>query len=126
MRVVRQHGYAGFVMLNLYPVRSTDCRTLPAKPDPQAYDANLDLIERIIGASAEPLIWAAWGNGVLVHDYFASAVHALTKCLQHSGPTWLHFGPLTKAGHPRHPSRLAYAWRFASFDCVDYLRRLPA
>lgn len=123
-RVVRQHGYEGFVMLNLYPVRATDCRTLPTKPDPQAYCENLDQIERIIGASSEPVVWAAWGSGVLVHDYFASAVHALTMRLQRSGPMWLHFGALTKAGHPRHPSRLAYAWRFASFDCAAYARRL--
>jgi hypothetical protein len=124
VRVARQHGYEGFVMLNLYPVRATDCRTLPVKPDPQAYCENLDQIERIIGAAKAPVIWAAWGSGIRIHDYFLSAVHTLAVRLQPFAPTWIHFGSLTKAGHPRHPSRLAYAWRFASFDCASYARRL--
>ena len=34
---------------------------------------------------------------------------------------WLHFGPLTKAGHPRHPSRLNYQWGFDSYDLNSYI-----
>lgn len=29
-------------------------------------------------------------------------------------------GPLTKAGHPRHPSRLTYSWQLAQFDIAHY------
>ncbi|MCU0971806.1 MAG: DUF1643 domain-containing protein [Gammaproteobacteria bacterium] len=32
-RVARAHGYDGFVLVNLCPVRATDSRTLPATVD---------------------------------------------------------------------------------------------
>ena len=120
-RVAYRHGYDGFLMLNLYPVRATDCRTLSGDPHPQAFQENLDWIEHLLAPARTPAVWAAWGSGILVHDYFRRAAHELDRRLARCTVTWLHFGPLTKAGHPRHPSRLSYAWRFAAFDYGGYL-----
>ena len=41
-KVAQQCGFDSFIMLNLYPVRATDPQDLPSKPDPVAYERNLE------------------------------------------------------------------------------------
>jgi hypothetical protein len=97
-RVARASGYDGFVLVTLCPVRVTDSRTLPATVDGKLLAANLRAIVEVVGAAV-----------------------AIAEHLQRFGPAWQHFGPLTVGGHPWHPSRLSYAWRFAPFDVAAYL-----
>ena len=119
--VARQAGFDGFVMMNLYPVRATNHRTLPLHPDCDAIAENLATIESVVAAESSPVIWAAWGNSILGRDFFASAAAEIVIKLQLSAPTWQHYGPLTVDGHPRHPSRLSYAWSFVPLDAKAYV-----
>lgn len=114
-QVAINNGYDGFIMLNLYPVRATDYRDLPAAVDPKAYAKNLDAIEEVVRAQASPVIWAAWGTSVEYHTYFMEARDQLFARLHKYKAKWLHFGDLTADGHPRHPSRLSYDWKFAPY-----------
>ncbi|ATA56505.1 hypothetical protein CKY39_27150 [Variovorax boronicumulans] len=117
--VARRNGFDGFVMANLYPVRATDYRTLPAKVNRVAFDRNLAAIEEVVAAQAEPVIWAAWGAPVVHHAYFLRARDELQRRLARFEPRWLRFGELTATGHPRHASRLDYDWSFAPYDFED-------
>ena len=60
-RVATNNNYNGFVMLNLYPIRATDFRELPAAVNQTAFNANLDQIENVVARMTSPTIWAAWG-----------------------------------------------------------------
>ena len=122
--VAKRSGYNGFVMLNLYPVRATDYSTLPDKPDPEAVAANLNAIESIVSMEPSPTIWAAWGQSVLEKPFFISGAKLLIERLRKYEPKWLHFGDLTRDGHPRHPRQLSYDWAFAEFKVEDYLNKL--
>lgn len=122
--VARRNGFEGFVMLNLYPVRATDFDALPFDVDAQAFSENLNRIEELVASESEPVIWAAWGEPILARDYFVSATKELFARLQKYGASWRHYGSLTNAGHPRHPSRLNYGWSFAEFDTPRYVRAL--
>ena len=113
-KVAEMNGFDGFVMLNLYPVRNKDFKALPRKPDKKAFEQNLNRIEEIVAAEKSPVIWAAWGSSIEHHSYFVEARNQLTVRLSKYKAKWLHFGELTADGHPRHPSRLNYAWKFAS------------
>lgn len=124
--VAERNGFDGFVMLNLYPVRSTDFNALPIGVDTRAFSENLRFIEALVASGPEPVIWAAWGNNVRARDYFVSSAKALISRLQKYGASWRHFGPLTSTGHPRHPSRPDYGWSFAKFDAEEYKRALGA
>lgn len=115
-KVAKLAGFDGFVMLNLYPVRATDYRTLPAKIDKVAFDANLDQIEAVVAEQAEPVIWAAWGPPVVHHGYFLKARDQLYERLAKYAPSWRRFGELTATGYPRHASRLDYRWTLEPFD----------
>ncbi|MDD5366463.1 MAG: DUF1643 domain-containing protein [Gallionellaceae bacterium] len=123
-RVAERNGYDGFVMLNLYPVRATNYHELPADVDREAYTMNQDRIVEIVSKESKPVIWAAWGESILARDYFMTAAADLIKRLGTYSPVWQHFGTMTATGHPRHPSRLQYAWSFARLDEKNYLSKL--
>jgi hypothetical protein len=120
----RRHGYDGFVMLNLLPIRATDWKELPSRPSPAASARNLREIVALVATLERPTLWAAWGATVLSRPFFAAAAVKLIAALRPLAPEWLRFGALTAGGHPRHPSRLDYRWRFAPFDAEGYLRIL--
>ncbi len=122
-RIANAKGFKGFVMLNLYPVRATDFRILPAKVDKTAFKTNLRKIKAVVAKTPEPTVWAAWGESVLHHDYFLDAcIELLATC----EVNWVHFGTMTESGHPRHPSRVTYAWEFFPLDRQSYLKTLQA
>jgi len=114
-RVAERAGYDGFVMLNLYPVRATDYRTLPTKVNKEAFETNLREIEELVATVQAPTLWAAWGNCVSHHGYFVKARDELFRRLERYRARWVCFGPPTDQGHPRHPSRLQYAWEFRPY-----------
>jgi hypothetical protein len=120
-RVARAHGYDGFVLVNLCPVRVTDSRTLPATVDGILLAANLRAIAEVVRAVEGVTLWAAWGATILTRPFLVGAAVAIAERVERFSPAWQHFGPLTVGGHPRHPSRLSYAWRFAPFDVAAYL-----
>ncbi|MFN4328764.1 MAG: DUF1643 domain-containing protein [Limnobacter sp.] len=120
----QRNGFNGFVMLNLYPIRSTDYNALPVEVDPEAFSENINRIEALIAAEPNPVVWAAWGESIRARDYFVTATKELIERLKKHGTCWQHFGPLTKSAHPRHPSRLQYAWAFKEFDTNQYLQTL--
>jgi hypothetical protein len=115
-QVAITHDYDGFVMLNLYPVRATDFRTLPSAVNRKAFHANLRRIQELVASTKNPTVWAAWGSHVTYHRYFADARDALIEQFALYSVTWMRFGTLTKDGHPHHPSRLSYAWTLERFD----------
>lgn len=94
-RVAELHGFDGFVMLNLYPVRATDYRTLPAKVNAVAFERNLQVIEEIVSQHKRPTIWATWGQPVVHHVYFLRARDSLYERLGRYRPAWRRLGSLT-------------------------------
>jgi hypothetical protein len=100
--VARRNGHDGFVMLNLYPVRATDHRTLPRRADARQMRHNLEVIEAMVEAEPAPVLWAAWGVSIVGRPFFLSAAIELVARLQRYRPTWQRYGPPTADGHPRH------------------------
>jgi hypothetical protein len=122
--VASRAGFDGFVMLNLYPLRATNSRTLPLAANLKAISKNLATIESVVAAESSPVIWAAWGKSIVGRDFFAPSAAEVATRVQPHAPKWQHHGPLTVDGHPRHPSRLSYAWSFAPFDVDAYLKHI--
>jgi hypothetical protein len=115
-RIATDNGYDSFVVANLYPVRSTVIEELPEKPSREAYRQNFDVIESLVARLENPCVWAAWSQGVLVRDYLQQARDDLILRLAKHPVTWLRYGPLTKSGHPRHPSRVPYGLAFEPYE----------
>lgn len=116
-------GYNGFVMFNLYPLRSTIVKKLPHKKREELINKNVEYIIKIARMEKEPHFWAAWGQNIYLRVYFLESLHRIFDASKRLSVKWLHFGKLTKTGHPRHPSRLSYEWHFQEFKIRDYLER---
>mgnify|MGYP001113748628 CR=1 FL=1 len=123
-KVAQNNDFDGFVMLNLYPVRATDYRTLASRVDKVAFSENLRRIEAVVASEENAVVWAAWGESILYHDFFVHACIELFARLQNLDVSWLRFGDMTASGHPRHPSRLSYSWRFAPLEVARYASTL--
>lgn len=122
--VAGRNGFDGFVMLNLYPIRSTDFNALPENVDSLVFAENLRQIGMLIASQETPVIWAAWGESIHARKYFVAAVNSLFEMTANNHISWRHFGALTSSGHPRHPSRLHYSWEFLDFDILKYAKTL--
>ncbi len=140
-RVAEAEGYDGFVMTNLYPLRNTIPDNLPERGDGRLIRRNLTEIMTLAGQQPEPHFWAAWGADITRRSYLKKACRRLVEEVEKLGGTWWVFGPgappslkkaagltafpspalLSKAGHPRHPCRLSYAWALEHFDMPAYL-----
>lgn len=120
-RVAAASGFDGFVMANLYPQRSTQPDGLHRRVNTTLYHENIQRIVAAACSETEPVFWAAWGGDISKRTYLWRALVELHAQLVPLNAKWLHYGELRKDGHPRHPSRLAYAWSFSEFDLNSYL-----
>jgi hypothetical protein len=119
-KVAQNAGYKGFVMTNLYPLRSTDPHGLPATCNNELLKENIRQIGRIASNEVSPTFWAAWGSDIVLRPYLKQALSELNNLVGNLGGSWVQFGNLTQKNHPRHPSRLTYAWEFSEFDIAKY------
>jgi len=123
-RVASNHGFDGFVMLNLYPVRATQLAELDVEAEMDIYEENLRLIDQICSQQANPVVWLGWGDSIFKRCFFLDAAIELFSMLKVHGISWQHFGELTQGGHPRHPSRLNYSWKFSNLELQSYVELL--
>ncbi len=120
--IAQKAGYSGFVMTNLYPLRSTDPKKLtPSKDkDTELFNENIKHIKFIALAEEYPTFWAAWGENILSRTYLKEAMCQIKDLAQSVNGKWVQFGDLTQKGHPRHPSRQSYKSQFRKFDITQY------
>ncbi|GHD51705.1 DUF1643 domain-containing protein [Mycetocola manganoxydans] len=96
-----RHGYAGWVMLNLYPERS------PKPSQLSAFDAalsalNCAAIEQVLLRYGATEVLGAWGN--MPHRTLKRAKTDVVALLDQMGVRLFTWDPLTNKGNPRHPS----------------------
>ena len=114
-------GFDGFVMANLYPLRSTCPDNLPDKAKCNALKRNIEALIECAETEENPLFWAAWGVHIAIRRYLFDSLHGLNKEIQKLNGSWVCYGNLTQSGHPRHPCRLSYNWKFQEFAINLYL-----
>jgi hypothetical protein len=122
-KIALSNGYDGFVMLNLYPERSTHYNNLPFISDNTIYLKNIDEIIKLLSKVVSPKIWVAWGEPITSRNYFGQALFDIYERSKSLNVHWLNYGNLTKSGHPRHPSRASYDWTMSEFNIKDYIEK---
>lgn len=123
-KVAAANGYDGFVMANLYPLRSTEPDNLPGEHNSQLLRWNIRKIIDLASKEENPVFWAAWGVNIQIRPYMTEAFKKLNVSVTDINGSWVHYGDLLKNGHPRHPSRISYKWSFSAFDTETYQSRL--
>jgi hypothetical protein len=121
-KVALNNEFDGFVMANLYPLRSTNPHGLPEKKDQSLLSKNIEQIIALASKVDQPVFWAAWGGDITLRPYLSVSLQILVAEVSRISGQWVNFGELRKDGHPRHPSRLSYSWVFNDFDCEAYVQ----
>ncbi len=117
--IAEKAGHDGFVLLNLYPVRSRCVKDLPQRPDALAIEANRASLRRHL-QHATRRVWLAWGNDIFKRAFFAIEAAFVVHLSFEAGASCERYGDLTKRGEPRHPSRASNSWAFAPVDAARY------
>jgi hypothetical protein len=124
MKLAENNSYDSFVMLNLYPQRTTNPSGLDLIPNANLEKENLDKICNLLKAyEGEKTILASWGETILIRRFLFSSLNAIVENLSAQRIEWKKIGEFTKSGHPRHPSRVPYKSDFIDFDITQYLKR---
>lgn len=115
-------GYDGWIMFNLYPLRSTDPDNLPQEMDRKEHEKNLTYIGNFLKAYKNCDCWAAWGTLIEKRPYLKEC---LRDILDRIGKVnWISIGNISKKGHPHHPLYVKLNTLQESFDIQKYFATL--
>ena len=104
-KLTKAWGFDGFVMLNLYPIRTSKPKNLPDENDFDEILAgrNVDAILEQLESVARCQIWAAWGDSFDLRSYLNRCLARIVKKSAGLKIDWQRYGSLTIAGNPKHP-----------------------
>ena len=118
-KIAEEDDFDGWIMANLYPLRSTDPNILPKKEDPELIRNNLRVLKALTKAYQIDRVWAAWGNAIDLRFYLGITLYDIQEVLE-GDFFWYYRGKLTKNGNPRHPLYTKSEEKFHSFPVADY------
>ena len=121
-RIADNNSYDGWIMINLYPQRSTNPDGLHPQIDDALHQKNLDIIKTVLNTYEISDIWAAWGTLINKRSYLPGCLHDIYTLT--AGYNWIRFGDLSKDGHPHHPLYLSSDTPKYSFNITDYVNSL--
>lgn len=125
MGIAERFKCDSFVMLNLYPQRTTNPSDLHKELSGELFKQNLQEITKALSTVEKPLIFVAWGDNIGIRKYlYRCAKEIITQIGDNA--VWLQTGALTKNGHPRHPLYANYDWALSGFDFKNYVEYLKS
>lgn len=102
LRIANYNNYDGFVMMNLYPLRSTSPANLPEYPEEEIHKSNLQVIEDILKRYQKSDVMLAYGNNVFSRKYLRQYAEEIISLLCERKRNILCIDK-TKCGMPKHP-----------------------
>lgn len=110
----------GWMMLSLYPQRTTDPKRIHKVCNKELYYNNLAVIGSILDSLPGAILWAAWGANIDKREYLYHVIEDIKKT--YPNRRWKQRGPQSKKGHPHHPLYVKAEAIFEDFDLVNYGR----
>ena len=80
-KLTAEADYDGWIMVNLYPLRSTDPRDLPEKADKKLIENNMSVLRAIDESYRIDAIWAAWGDLIDTRFYLGDILYDIQEVL---------------------------------------------
>jgi len=114
-------GFDCWLMINLYPQRTTNPSSIHKNKDIELFAENLRKIKNVFYPKCT--IWAAWGTLINKRSYLFESLEHIYKLSMPFDSNWISFGNKSKDGHPHHPLYLRHDLQPENFDIKSYLER---
>lgn len=118
-KIVAKEMFDGWIMINLYAIRTPNPEELPIKPDNKITKKNLEVISWIDQKYVLGRIYAAWGTNIEKRGYLVDECQRIVDSIN-PDVEWFSRG-ITKYGHPKHPLYVPYEEKMEWFPVQDYL-----
>lgn len=122
MGLAERNGFDGFIMLNLYPQRTTRPEGLDREMNDGLHQENLRQIKEALKDVSKPTVLLAFGNYIGLRQYLKTCLRDIVAAMADKQPRYVQIGEPTKWGNPLHPSRAKYC-NFTDFDIDGYLNK---
>ncbi len=123
-RILSNTQYDSWIMLNLYPLRSTDPYGMPLVLDKELHQKNLSSIKETFSRYEKVSIWCAWGNLIEVRQFLYQNLRDIVQIANDFNCKWHSVGKVSKSGHPHHPLYLNSESPLDPFDINMYLSHI--
>ena len=117
-KIVDKEKLNGWIMINLYPMRTPKPSELPPAMDEEISKRNREVIKWIDHNYPIGRVYAAWGTNIEKRGYLVDECQDIVDSI-HSDQ-WFVRG-ITKNGHPKHPLYVSYEEKMEWFPVKDYL-----
>lgn len=91
-----------WIMLNIYPQRSTDPNEMDTTFKQEEHQKNLENIEEVFKNNQGANVVATWGNLITKRSYLISCLKDIYKLSLKYNMNWVCIN-INKTGHPKHP-----------------------
>ena len=117
------NGFDSFIMLNLYPQRSSDFEGLSKCEERDESLENLRQIEDVISDRKKIVVWLAFGDLIYGRKYLAGCFKDIYGTMAKTEVKWLAAG-VNKSGAPKHPLYQKNDTVLVPFDAKEYIKTL--
>ena len=107
MGFAERNGFDCYVMMNLYPQRSTSPDNLDMKVNDILFEENLRYIEKFLSGENAPVVLLCYGVNICIRSYLCDSLAKIREIGEKYNAQWKCIGT-TKDGEPLHPSRPGY------------------
>lgn len=121
MGYAERNGFDSFIMLNVYPQRSTNPDKLDKECNKMYHQENVEAIRQIISTVTNPEILVAFGDIILKRNYLRECFCDIVKACLPFNPKWKRIGELTKKRNPRHPGEREKYKELKDFNVLAYI-----
>ena len=116
-----KNEFDGFVMINLYPLRSPCPEELRKSGiEKKIHEKNLESIKKHIESLNEPTILLAFGANIVKIPGLADCFKEIVEEIKSYNPKWRYLDK-TKEGHPKHLLYLPSNLKLKEFNIDEYL-----
>ena len=121
---MESNGFDGFLMINLYPLRTPSPKILKEKGfDEKIHKLNLHKIESYLSKIENPSILLAFGSKIQEIKFLKKCLSEIVDVCKKYNPKWKCL-KTTKEGHTCHPLYLKSDLKLKPFDVAFYIEKL--
>ena len=120
--IARNNGFDGWILINVFPIRSENVSSLPDLSNEKEIEKNLEAIRKHI-PKGKVTIWAAFGNSIRTKPYLVDCLKGIAEGLSDHIIHWVATR-VNVSGTPKHPLYERNEALLTEFDMESFLKNI--